>query len=202
MRAPDARNFAEREARMIAPSPRYRSHRGRGRSVRGNGTRDRHAGIPACRAGARFFLAEPPPRREWRHRWARPDPCALSRAGGRSRRRRVDLMPNSQKSARPSSPPTMPSQPGWSCAGSKTKTALTRCVQYGSYHPVCHVHRAILGGQRRHIHRQHAMIETVAPTSSTRPVAHLPSGNFGVNSARALKDNHRIAVIPVATQSR
>ena len=31
------------------PSPRYRSHRGRGRSVRGNGTRDRDAGIPACR---------------------------------------------------------------------------------------------------------------------------------------------------------
>ena len=41
-----------------------------------------------------------------------------------------------------------------------------------------------------------------APTSSTQPVAHLPSGNFGVNSAGALKVNHRIAVIPVATQSR
>ena len=41
-----------------------------------------------------------------------------------------------------------------------------------------------------------------APTSSTQPLAHLPSGDFGVNSAGALKVNHRIAVIPVAMQSR
>jgi len=68
-------------------------------------------GADPCRAGVRFFLAEPPPRRDWCHRWARLDPGALSRRGGRSRRRRVDLMPNSQKSARPSSPPTMPSRP-------------------------------------------------------------------------------------------
>ena len=61
-----------------------------GRSLLSDGTHDRHAGNRACRAGVRFFLAEPPPRRDWRHRWARLDPGARSRRGGRSRRRRVD----------------------------------------------------------------------------------------------------------------
>ena len=75
-------------------------------------THDRHAGIAACRAGVRFFLAEPPPLRDCRPRWARLDPGALSRRGGRSRRRRVDLMPNSQKSA------------GWTvCASNHAVTA-------------------------------------------------------------------------------
>src|SRR6185369_365770 len=36
-------------------------------------------GADPCRAGVRFFLAEPPPRRDWCHRWARLDPGALSR---------------------------------------------------------------------------------------------------------------------------
>jgi len=49
---------------------------------------------------------------------------------------------------------------------------------------------------------QHAIIETVCADLVDSPVAHLPSGNFGVNSAGALKVNHRIAVIPVATRSR
>jgi len=50
--------------------------------------------------------------------------------------------------------------------------------------------------------RRNRLAGPSAPTSSTKPLAHLPCGNVGVHSAGALKVNHRIAVIPVATQSR
>ena len=50
--------------------------------------------------------------------------------------------------------------------------------------------------------RRNRLAGPSAPTSSTQPLAHLPCGNVGVHSAGALKVNHRIAVIPVATQSR
>ena len=166
-------------------------------------THDRHAGIAACRAGVRFFLAEPPPRRDWRHRWARLDPGALSRRGGRSRRRRVDLMPNSQKSA------------GWTvCASNhavtaqlilrriKGRAALTRFVQMEAITRLSPAPSCPLRPTSTYSTTSTPSSKPSAPTSSTQPLAHLPCGNVGVHSAGALKVNHRIAVIPVATQSR
>jgi hypothetical protein len=87
---------------MIAQPSLPLAPRGRGRSLLSDSTHDRHAGIAACRAGVRFFLAEPSPRRDWRidgQAWtllrypgAVDDPDAGEWISCRTRRIRLDRL--------------------------------------------------------------------------------------------------------------
>ena len=77
------------------------------------------------------------------------------------------------------------SPPGWWCAGSKTPATPTRCSRSGattrsSPTPTLPTAQADI------VHRRHAIIETVFADLIDGPLAHLPSGHFGANSAWAL----------------
>ena len=93
------------------------------------------------------------------------------------------LMPKSPKSPTPlSRPPRIGSPPAWWCAGSKTPASATRCSRCGgitrsSPTPTSRSTEADI------THRQHAIIETVFADLIDGPLAHIPSGRFGANSA-------------------
>ena len=95
-------------------------------------------------------------------------------------------MPRSPKSPTPlSHPPRTGSPPGWWCAGSRTPATPTRCSRCGgitrsSPTPTCPSTQADI------THRQHAIIETVFADLIDGPLAHIPSGRFGANSAWVL----------------
>ena len=92
-------------------------------------------------------------------------------------------MPRSPKSPTPlSHPPRTGSPPGWWCAGSRTPGSPTRCSRCGgitrsSPTPTYPSRQADI------THRQHAIIETVFADLIDGPLAHIPSGRFGANSA-------------------
>ena len=82
-------------------------------------------------------------------------------------------------------PPPTGSPPGWWYAGSKTPATPTRCSRSGatthsSPTPTCPPQQADI------VHRRHAIIETVFADLIDGPLAHLPSGRFGANSAWVL----------------
>ena len=86
---------------MIAQPSLPLAPRGRGRSLLSDSIHDRHAGIAACRAGVRFFLAEPQPGaigaidgHAWTLRYpgAVDDPDAGEWISCRTRRKRLDRL--------------------------------------------------------------------------------------------------------------
>ena len=95
-------------------------------------------------------------------------------------------MPRSPKSPTPlSHPPPTGSPPDWWCAGSRTPASPTRCSRCGgitrsSPTPTYPSTQADI------THRQHAIIETVFADLIDGPLAHIPSGRFGANSAWVL----------------
>jgi hypothetical protein len=83
-----------------------------------------------------------------------------------------------------SPPPQTGSAPGWWCAESKMRAIPTRCPGLAVspvFHQFAAVHR-----RGRSDHRRHVIIETVFADLIDEPLAHLPSGRFGANSAWVL----------------
>ena len=95
-------------------------------------------------------------------------------------------MPKPPKSPTPRSrPPRIGSPPAWWCAASKTPASATPCSRCGdttrsSPTPTYPIAEADI------THRQHAIIETVFSDLIDGPLAHIPSGQFGANSAWVL----------------
>ena len=111
------------------------------------------------------------------HRCATPAPCKIPTPAPGS------LMPRSPKSPIPRSrPPPMRSPPDWWCAASKTPAYLDALFPVWRYHPF--FTNTDLPVEAADItHRQHAIIETTFADLIDGPLAHLPSGRFGANSA-------------------
>ena len=84
----------------------------------------------------------------------------------------------------------MRSPPAWWCAGSKTPATTTRCSRCGattrsSPTPIF-TNTDLPTAQADIVHRRHAIIETVFADLIDGPLAHLPSGHSGANSAWTL----------------
>jgi DDE family transposase len=75
--------------------------------------------------------------------------------------------------------------PGWWSAGSPTPATPTRCSRCGAT-TRCSPTQTLPTVEADIIHRRHAVIETVFADLIDGPLAHLPSGHFGANSAWAL----------------
>ena len=116
----------------------------------------------------------------------RLDPGALSRRGARSRHRRLDLRCRGRRNPlyRFRIHPRCDHRPTDRAPGQRRP--LPRCAVPGlAVSPVLHQHRPPVD-QADITHRQHAIIETVFADLIDGPLAHLPSGRFGANSAWVL----------------
>ena len=92
-------------------------------------------------------------------------------------------MPRSPKSPTPPShPPPIGSPPDSSCAGSKTPATAMPCSRSGGITRSSPTPRPPVE-QADITHRRHAIIETVFADLIDGPLAHIPSGRFGANSA-------------------
>ena len=83
-----------------------------------------------------------------------------------------------------SHPPRIGSPPAWWSAESRTPVTGTHCFRCGD-HPFF-TNTDLATAEADVTHRQHAIIETVFADVIDGPLAHIPSGRFGANSAWVL----------------
>ena len=159
--------------------------------VRGDSAYGNRAVVRACRRGnAEFSLVMTKNRAiaagHRRHPGHGLDPGALPRRGAGSRHRGVDLRRRGRRNPlhrlrphhRPDHRPT-------GRAPGQRRPLPRRAVPGLALPPVLHQHD-LPTAQADITHRRHAIIETVFADLIDGPLAHLPSGRFGANSAWAL----------------